>query len=158
MRLKRTISALALAGGLSLGLLLQTLPAASAASAVPSARTTTVVHTGLTSPTSGNIPFIQENGCAGQTTTWVFIIRVELSGGSIYHQCFGFTGTWKFTSGDLVSYFCSGNNSGSFIYTVNGVAHGFNFGPGRKVNLGTGPNKPKTLTITGWSGTDRCTV
>ena len=155
MRITRIISALVMAAGLSLGVLLQTMLPASAA---PTAHTTTVVHTGFTNPTSSAVPLIQENGCTGQSTTWVFMIRIELSGGTIYHQCFGYTGSWQFTSGDPISYFCSGNNSGSFTYTVNGVAHGFNFGPGKKVNLGTGPNKPKTLKITGWSGTDRCTV
>jgi hypothetical protein len=155
MHIKRITSAFVLAAGLSLGLLLQTMPAASAA---PSARTTAVVHMPA-SAASSQIPLIKTSSCPGQTTTWVLITRFELSGGSVFNTCFGFAGTWKFTdTSDYVSYFCSGNNSGSFTYTVNGVAKGFKFGPGKKENMGTGPNVPKTLTITGWSGSDRCTV
>jgi hypothetical protein len=157
MRLKRIISGLVMAAGLSLGLLLQTMPAASAA---PSAHTAAIVHARPSSShIRGPIPLIKTSTCPGQTTTWVLITRFELSGGSVFNTCFGFTGTWKFTdTSDFVSFFCSGNNSGSFTYSVNGVAKGFKFGPGKKENMGTAPNVPRTLTITGWSGNDKCTV
>lgn len=157
MRLKRIISALVVATSLSLGLLLQTMPAASAA---PSTHTTAVVHPHVSSPTSDRIPQIKWSTCPGSgSTTWVLMTLFELSGGSTFNWCFGYTGTWTFSNQYYyIAYFCSGNNIGSFSYTVNGVTKGFSFGPGKKVNLGTGPNKPKSLTITGWSGSDRCTV
>jgi hypothetical protein len=86
-------------------------------------------------------------------------MEIELSGGSVYTNCYGYTGTWKFSDQSYyVTHFCAGNNKGTFSYTVNGTTHSFSFGPGTNKNLGTGPNKPKTLTITGWSGSDRCTV
>jgi hypothetical protein len=156
MHLKRIISAAVLAAGLSLGLLAQAMPAASAA---PATHTTAVVQTQVTGPTIGSMPLIKWSACSGTSTTWVTLTLFEMSGGSIFNWCFGYTGTWTFSNQYYyISHFCSGNNSGSFSYTVNGVTKGFSFGPGRQVNLGTGPNKPKSLTITGWSGSYRCTL
>lgn len=158
MRLTRFIMALVVAAGLSLGFLFQTMPTASAA---PVAQTTAVVSTHTSTPASGLIPQIKWSSCpaSGGSTTWVLMTLFEMSGGSIFNWCFGYTGTWTFSNQYYyISYFCSGNNIGSFSYTVNGATKGFSFGPGKKVNLGTGPNKPKSLTITGWSGSDRCTA
>ena len=157
MRFKRLIGAVTMAASLGLGIVGATMPAASAAPAAP---TTTAASTHVSGTTAVHKPDIKWNACsAGTTTTWVTLTLIELSGGSTFSYCYGYTGTWKFSDQSYyVAHFCSGNNSGSFSYTVNGTTHSFSFGPGKNVNLGTGPNKPKTLTITGWSGSYRCTV
>jgi len=163
MRFKRLLGAATMAASLSLGIVGATMPAASAAPAAPAAAAAPARAAAATHPngtTALQKPDIKWNACAaGTTTTWVTLIEIELSGGSVYTNCYGYTGTWTFSNQSYyVTHFCSGNNKGTFSYTVNGTTHSFSFGPGTNKNLGTGPNKPKTLTITGWSGSDRCTV
>jgi hypothetical protein len=149
MHLKRIISALMLAAGLSLGLLTQTIPAASAA---PSAHTVAVAHTGAGSTSS---PAIKWRLCTTVNTTSVVTEIRNFKVIALW--CFSFKGTWKFntTGGNHISYFCSGNNYGSFTYLYKNKAHTFNFGPGKKVHW---PNLtiPARLTITRWSGRSHC--
>ena len=156
MRFKRLIGAATMAVSLGLGIVGATMPA----SAAPAAPTTAAASTHVSGTTAVHKPNIKWNACAaGTTTTWVTLIEIELSGGAVLTNCYGYTGTWKFSNQSYyVTHFCAGNNKGSFSYTVNGTTHSFSFGPGKNVNLGTGPNKPKSLTITGWSGSYRCTV
>ncbi len=150
MHLKRIISALMAAAGLSLVLLTQTIPAASAA---PSARTAAVAHTGASSSTVS--PAIKWRICTTVNTTSV--VTEIRNYKSIALWRFSYKGTWKFntTGGNHISYFCSGNNHGSFTYLYKNKPYTFNFGPGKKVwwsNL----TIPAKLVITGWSGKDHC--
>jgi hypothetical protein len=113
--------------------------------------------THVSSLTGGAIPLISWKECPSLRTTWVDIDMVNIGAGVISDWCFGYTGTWRFSTntGYYVSYFCSGNNKGSFAYTYGGVYHIFFFGPGRLVAF-PAATLPVSLTITGWSVSDTC--
>ncbi len=77
--------------------------------------------------------------------------------GVIEDWCYGYTGTWRFSlnTGWYISNFCAGNNKVSFTYDEFGVNHSFGFGPGKYMTFPAG-TQPVSLTITGWSGSNRC--
>lgn len=148
MQPKRIISMLVAVACLGLAVTQTAAPASAAA-------THTVAATKTVASTSTVNPAIKWSICPHlNTTSVVMTIRnykvIEL-------WCFAFKGTWKFntTGGYQISYFCSGNNRGSFTYLYKNKSYTFNFGPGKKVtwkNL----TIPARLTITGWSGNARC--
>jgi hypothetical protein len=150
MHLKRIIGALIAAAGLSLVLLTQTIPAASAA---PAAHTVAAAHTGASSSTASHA--IKWRVCTSVNTT--SIVTEIRNYKTVALWCFSYKGTWKFntTGGYTISYFCSGNNRGSFTYLYKYKPYTFNFGPGKKVYW-KNVTIPDKLTITGWSGGDRC--
>jgi hypothetical protein len=152
MHLKKIAAAVVAATGLSLVLLTQTTPGASAATSAP---TSVSAHT----VASSQAPSIKWRDCdgAGHSTTSVAIILDEYAGGSLSDWCFSYKGTWKFNThgGFYIKYFCSGNNYGSFTYLYKDKPHSFNFGPGKKVTYGN-LTYPDKLTITGWRGKDSC--
>jgi hypothetical protein len=173
MHLRRMIVMLAAAASLSLGLP-QTMSAASAAPAVhPTAGVPTPAKAAAastaqngsdsvsflspgtrgSSPNGARTPFIQFRECSGQTTTWVDMDFI--TGAGLQDWCFGYAGTWQFTATNDVSNFCSGNNSGVYVYSQNGVLHNFRFGPGRYVTFAANV-RVYSLSIASWSGSHTC--
>jgi hypothetical protein len=78
-----------------------------------------------------------------------------ITGTSLQDWCFGGAGTWRFTATNNVSNFCSGNNSGVYVYSQNGVLHNFRFGPGRYVTFAANA-RAFSLSIASWSGSHTC--
>jgi hypothetical protein len=128
-------------------------PAGAAAASPQTAAATTATHT--SSFPGRNVPYISFAECTGETTTWVDLDIVTASG--LQDWCYGGTGTWQFYSYDNdVRYFCSGNNSGVYVYIQNGVHHNFTFGPGRLIAFAANV-RAYSLSIGHWSGGDTCT-
>jgi hypothetical protein len=172
MRLRRMIVTLTATASLSLGLPLaaaSAAPATHSTAGVPAAAKAAAASTAQTgspssSVTGGATPLITWRSCAGQTTTWVDIDVYFFRVAGLFDYCYGFTGTWHFsTSGTLTytSHFCAGNNRGDVVvkYWPSGTIRTFSFGPGTQIAWPTSnpPVSLVSLTITGWSGSDTCT-
>lgn len=148
MYLKRIISTLMATAGLSLVLLTQT---ALTANAAPSAHTVAGAHTSVSSSVGSPTWHVCTHLNTPNVVTEIRIYKV------VELWCFSGKGTWKFntTGGWMISYFCSGNNHGSFTYLYKNKPYTFNFGPGKKVRW-SNITIPVKLVMTGWSGNDRC--
>jgi hypothetical protein len=179
MRFRRMIVMLAAAASLSLGLPLaaaSAAPVAYSTAGVPAAAEVAAVSTaqigspGISAPSSGAahgsnpaggaIPLIKWNPLCSGSTTWVLLFEFLLPSRGVSHWCFGYTGTWNFPSSgeDQATYLCAGNNYGSIEVKWQGYVTYYSFGPGTHITWQPGSATLISLTITGWSGSDRCTV
>ena len=149
MHLRRLIIMLIAVASLSLGLS-QAMSPAYAASNAPAKG----VSAG-TGQAGKIIPNIQFRECSNQSTTWVNLDMLSTSSPTLSDWCFGYTGTWHFGTSYYITNLCSGNNKGFLYYRVTGVTHILYFGPGQYHGFPSN-TLPVSLTINGWSGSDRC--
>jgi hypothetical protein len=143
MHLKKIIGVGMATAGLSVAVLTQTMPVASAATPATS-------HSAAT-------PKIKWRDCSGSSRP-TENAEVWLNNGQIFEDwCFSYKGTWKFNTagGNNLVDFCSGNNSGSLVYLYKNKSYTLKFGPGRHYKPAN-VEVLATLTITGYSGKDTC--
>jgi hypothetical protein len=151
MRRNKRLGVIMASALLSGGALLGASAAPAGAVVAPPQTATVSTAAAQATPPGRGTPDISFRECSGETTTWVDIDIVLPSG--VQDWCFGGKGTWQFFApNNVVTYFCSGNNHGTFSYSG---AKPLGFLPGfRKpfsyVHAGY-------LAINGWSGGATCT-